>query len=435
MGGVERDVLELLYGWTRGTDEKIEIAVRKNPKWVPLFTTLDDLLTEGVAGGTLAARSADGWDVYIGACTLSAEPERGRGGSGLRARSGAVWVDLDCVAPGREGEKYFADRAEALALLAAVEAESGLSPAVLVDSGWGIQAWYPLAEPVSAREASRLTRGLVSRLREIAADKQIDRIWDMTRVLRFPGAGTLNWRGGPGWETESRILHFDPENTIPVAAFPYAPVEEESAGAADAGVASGALGGGSGALMDLESIFDRVPWSVVLEPFGWTRALGWDGEPEGGGDNREAEVWVRPGKDRASGERSAVVYADAPGVLVVHSDAPECGLPGWWETRSAGGRGEGGREPANTRWNVWWRLVSLNGTGGLGGAAREDVARVALAVTRETAAEGTTVEAARSWPEPLIRALHEDGSIVRSWLDRRAAARLDQVTRWQAGAR
>ena len=64
----------------------------------------------------------------------------------------------------------------------------------MIGSGWGVQYWIPLAEPVPGSEASRVVRALVGWVGEIST-KKIDRVWDVTRVMRMPG--TLNWRAGP----------------------------------------------------------------------------------------------------------------------------------------------------------------------------------------------------------------------------------------------
>ena len=45
------------------------------------------------------------------------------------------------------------------------------------------------------REASQAVRVLVGLVGECTG-KKIDRVWDVTRVMRMPG--TWNWRAGPG---------------------------------------------------------------------------------------------------------------------------------------------------------------------------------------------------------------------------------------------
>lgn len=346
-------------------------------------------------------------------------------------------MDLDCVAPGREGPTYFDTPETALAVLDAVLERVGLpgSADVIVQSGWGVQGWIRLAEPVDARVASRWTRALISEIKngpECNGEKQIDRVWDVTRVLRFPGGGTMNWRAGNEEGDESPVSVWRlPEPGASgveldkiISALSSGDEAEQARFVAGVGSAfSGSYGGfvnattgfRDAALLDMEAIFDRVSWSAVLEPFGWTR-VGGHGEI---GIPGEMDVWLRPGKraQGSAGLRSAVVYGDAPAVLVVHSDSAETGLPGWWETRTRGGAEEGGSRRANTRWRTFMRLRALHAgrldSGGVGdeNAAEQAVRAEALAVALGRADDTST------WPPMIVHELQADGDIVRSWID------------------
>lgn len=430
--------LRAVYGFI-APDELIEIGLKRATSagsgWQSVFTGLDDLLAGGLA--FVETSSRDGADAYIGACTVvGGPPERGRGGASVRGRAGALWVDLDCVAPGREGSTYFDTPETALAVLDTVLERVGLPGAadVVVQSGWGVQGWIRLAEPVDARVASRWTRALISEIKngpECNGEKQIDRVWDVTRVLRFPGGGTFNWRAGHDEGDESPVSVW----RLPIEGAPGVALDKvvTALGAADeaererfvSGVGStfsGSFGGFTNRatgvhdapLLDMESIFDRVSWSAVLEPFGWTR-VGGHGEL---GVPGEMDVWLRPGKraQGSAGLRSAVVYGDAPAVLVVHSDSAETGLPGWWETRTRGGAEEGGSRRANTRWRAFMRLRALHERrldyGGVGdeNAAEQSIRAQALAVAL---GRGETSD----WPPVIVQALQHDGDIVRSWID------------------
>jgi len=419
--------LRAVYGFV-GDDELIEIGLKRaaahGSGWQSVFSPLDDLISGGLTFVQSASR--EGADVYIGACTIvGGAPERGRGNAAVRGRAGALWVDLDARAPGRDGPQYFETPEVALEVLDAVLERVGLPGAadVVVHSGWGVQGWIRLAEPVDARVASRWTRALISEIRngpECNGGKQVDRVWDVTRVLRFPGAGTYNWRGGEYYEVPVGVLR------LPALEAPGIELDKitSALGAGDAaeqarfvstvGMAF-APGSGTGALLDLEAIFDRVCWSDVLVPFGWTK-VGGNVEM---GQPGEMEVWLRPGKTAHGGDRSAVVYGDAPGVLVVHSDSAATGLPGWWETRSLGGREEGGSRRANTRWRTFMRLhaqaIGLLGPGGTGDedAAEREVRTMALAIARGRG----TVEGP-DWPVSIVAALQDDGRIVNAWVEK-----------------
>lgn len=431
LGDNTRDAAEValraVYGFL-GPDELIEIGLKRTTAygsgWQSVFTPLEDLISGGLP--FVQSMSREGADVYIGACTIvGGAPERGRGGASVRGRAGALWVDLDARAPGRDGPQYFESPEHALDVLDAVLERVGLPGAadVVVHSGWGVQGWIRLSEPVDARVASRWTRALISEIRngpECNGEKQIDRVWDVTRVLRFPGAGTYNWRGGENYETDVSILR------LPAADAPGIELDKiiSALGAGDAveqarfvstvGM-SFSSGSGTGALLDLEAIFDRVHWSDVLSPFGWTRV---GGTVEMGVPG-EMEVWLRPGKTPHGGDRSAVVYGDAPGVLVVHSDSVDTGLPGWWETRSLGGREEGGSRRANTRWRTFLRLLARQqGLLGPGGVGDEDAAEREIRTTALAIARGHETVDGPPWTGSIVAELQDDGKLVNDLVDK-----------------
>ena len=99
---------------------------------------------------------------------------------------------------------------------------------------------------------------------------------------------------------------------------------------------------------DLDRIADEVlEWAQVLEPAGW-RCVS---DPERRGTE---QVWERPGKDVGSGsgpERSAVVYADRPDLLVVYSDSPWTGLSAG--LRGGGHRGSSAGVGVIDKWRAW----------------------------------------------------------------------------------
>jgi hypothetical protein len=420
-------VLRAVYGFV-GPDELIEIGLKRSSEngsgWQSVFTGLEDLIAGGLT--FIQTSSREGADAYIGACTIvGGPPERGRGNASVRGRAGALWVDLDCQAPGRDGPQYFVDVEHAWGVLEAVLDRVGLPGAadVVVGSGWGVQAWIRLTEPVDARVASRWTRALISEIRngpECEGRMQVDRVWDVTRVLRFPGGGTYNWRGGEDFESEVTVLRLPSPDSPGVelgkieAALGASDRAEQDRFISSVGFAF-SPGDASRALLDMEAIFDRLTWSQVLEPFGWHKV---GGNVEMGMPG-EMEVWLRPGKvPQGSALRSAVVYGDAPGVLVVHSDSLDTGLPGWWETRSQGGREEGGSRRANTRWRAFMRLRAqherLLEPGGLGD---EDAAERKLRIQAVDIAMDPDRVGDSAWPEAVEAALRDDGRVALNWIN------------------
>ncbi len=120
-----------------------------------------------------AMRLAAGWHVYYGVC-----PRRRGGGKKAAVTSvAALWADVD--------DKRFPDgRAGALAALAGFP----LSPTWLVDSGGGLQAYWSLDRPLLiAGDPTAVARveGLLQRL--YARLGGLDRVQDVSRVLRLPG--------------------------------------------------------------------------------------------------------------------------------------------------------------------------------------------------------------------------------------------------------
>jgi hypothetical protein len=258
---------------------------------------------------------------------------------------------------------------------------------LVVGSGWGVQYWIPLAEPVPGAEASRLVRALVGWVGEVTC-KQIDRVWDLTRVMRMPG--TLNWRAGPD-EDEARptgIIRWpDPakarsgrlslQNVSEVlgaqvndvvatdddadARVPDADVldwllERYALGTdADAGGETGGWAPVGLVLGDLDRLAHEVlGWADVLEPHGWRCVSGSDGRSH-------EQVWERPGKPDAAhewegaGERSAVVYDDRPELLVVYSDSPSTGFSSG--LRGSGRRGDGAGVGVISKFRAWVDLA------------------------------------------------------------------------------
>lgn len=369
-----RAALEAIHGWTRDTDEMVEISIKRaDGAWVTAASSLDDVLRPD--GGLEVARrvSAAGGDIYFGVCSLTGTPEEGRRGKkALRGHAGALWLDVDVRAPGRDGEVYF-ESVEA----AATAVDSALSDLggrhLLIGSGWGVQYWIPLAKPVPAERASRAVRALVNLVAE-RTGKKIDRVWDSTRVMRMPG--TYNWRGGfesptgvlidsdisgviaeSGFVTNGDDAVDENKTDRPVELLSIAAIEKWLAecghpvadflpGKSDADREAYASMGT--ALLDLYAIAEEAwTWPDLLVPWGWTRI-------ESYGPNQE---WHRPGPtpDRAEGKRSAVVYHDAPNLLVVYSDSDSTGFKAG--LRGAGARGDGAGVGVITKWNAWVDLA------------------------------------------------------------------------------
>lgn len=144
---------------------------------------------------------AGGDDVYVAACLSEVTPSNRR----LKARDakgiGGFWIDVDL--PGPEdpaGKKVARDRDEAMELI-----EHALEPTMLVNSGYGIQAWWLLTEPwvfagdEDREQAARIEHGweVLHRNRARAAGFNIDSVHDLARVMRLPGTRNSKGDGAP----------------------------------------------------------------------------------------------------------------------------------------------------------------------------------------------------------------------------------------------
>lgn len=146
-----------------------------------------------------AASSSGEPGVYAGVCPLRADAARGgRGKKRDLACAPALWVDVDVAAP--EG----VHAAEALPptfddALDLVLGAVPLEPSMVVDSGFGLHAYWVLDRPLEFGEGGasspagerfeRALRALQDRVRVAGAVKgwHVDRVADATRVLRVPG--------------------------------------------------------------------------------------------------------------------------------------------------------------------------------------------------------------------------------------------------------
>jgi P4 family phage/plasmid primase-like protien len=119
----------------------------------------------------------------------------------LKARDCAgipgVWIDVD-VNGGPENKQNAADNRDAATALTRIE----LEPTVLVNSGYGVQAWWLFDEPwlfgmdQERDKAQRITQGweTIHRNHARCQGHGLDSTHDLARLMRLPG--TLNGKGG-----------------------------------------------------------------------------------------------------------------------------------------------------------------------------------------------------------------------------------------------
>ena len=313
-------VLHGLFGWADGR-ELVEVSVKSpSGKW-----NSEHLDAEVVRSLDTVKRMADwsltGRETYVGAVGLTERPavRWRRGGAALRGHAGALWLDVDVQAPGREGQEYFEDVDEAVTAVDACLGSALAGASLVVGSGWGVQYWVPLREPVPGREASQAVRVLVGLVGECTS-KKIDRVWDVTRVMRMPG--TWNWRAGPDPDSARatgvirwprRAGGVDERLSLAGVTGELARLVGDSGGSGSGGLDAlleryGGIAGHAaddadpGAYAgswvgDIERIAtDALTWAEVLEPAGWRCVSG---NEMGISADEHEQVWERPGKPGA----------------------------------------------------------------------------------------------------------------------------------------
>ena len=235
-----------------------------------------------------------------------------------------VWADLDIK------ENGFSSKDEIIQFLFGLE----LRPTLVVGSGsGGIHAYWKLAP--GEKGDKNLVERWWSYLDETAGDRSIDKLTDLTRILRIPGTVYF-----PKPESGSKVgsveILFKVDDTYTIEQITRISQEAYETKVArrvklinkDANrrmdmdsFARNVMGGFGGnkwrmlrAISELESyVNEKIEWAEILEPHGWTwqRTL-----PDGSNE------WARPGRS----ERSAVVdFEDSP-VMSLLSSSEETGL-------------------------------------------------------------------------------------------------------------
>lgn len=305
------------------------------------FSKVDDEALEGMIFGEDGSK----WNLYFGVCPVLEDVDYNkRGDESNVSHVTGLWADIDVK------ERGFASQEEIVHYLFGLD----LVPTIVVGSGsGGVHAYWKLVD--GEKGDKELVDRWWSYLDEAAGERKIDKLIDLTRILRMPGSVYF-----PKAESKSskvgavEILYkTDAKYTIEeihtTSATAFATKHErrktlitkDANARLDMAMFAGDLLAGVGgnqwrlyrALSEVESyVNDHMSWAEILEPHGWTwqRTLR-DGSNE----------WARPGRD----ERSAVVdYEDSP-VMSLLSSADETGLA---DLKDAG--------IPLTKYRVLWRL-------------------------------------------------------------------------------
>jgi hypothetical protein len=178
----------------------------KQARWLPA----GDLEAASRLAGQLAAT----YDVYCGVALqdeqaaiakwrrenpdVLGEPTT-RGYSETTIALPGLWVDVDVRSPAHKATNLPPNKAAALSLIR----KFPLTPTIVVDSGYGLQAWWLFRElwifenEADRQAAQALARRFIATLQAQARTHgwQIDPTADLARVLRLPG--TFNHKLAP----------------------------------------------------------------------------------------------------------------------------------------------------------------------------------------------------------------------------------------------
>lgn len=285
------------------------------------FLSFTDEFLESLIFGSDGAK----WNLYFGVSPIKEDVSLFRRGTEDNVDYvPGVWADIDVKDKGFATQKDIIDYLNSLAL----------QPSIIVGSGsGGVHAYWKLGW--DQRGDKELVERWWSYLDESAGDRSIDKLIDLTRIMRIPGTVYFPKEQSGGKVGAVTLLHLSTDT------YTVEQIKEVSADAfkikherrkrlisrdANQGMDIGTLASSmmSGvtnnrwnlwrARAELESfVNDKMTWQEILTPHGWThmRQLR-DGSQE----------WARPGRS----ERSAVVdFEDSP-VMSLLSSSEETGL-------------------------------------------------------------------------------------------------------------
>lgn len=283
-------------------------------------TTDDQSLQDTVFG-----EDGSKWNIYIQVCPIKEDVTlKQRGTKSNVDYVPGVWADLDVKEGGFSSQKEILKWLNELDLLPTVICSSGSS---------GVHAYWKLRWDEKGNET--LVDSWWSYLDEMAGERKIDKLIDITRILRLPGTVRFPKKEETSGKLGSvSIISIYPERrysvseiqevsadamarkaaerkrTIQKIAERRAQVDEMARGLIDIDTHWGYLQ----AIAHVEDyVNENWQWANILEPFGWKyrRTLS-DGSKE----------WARPGQS----DRSAVVDFEGSPVMSLLSMSESTGL-------------------------------------------------------------------------------------------------------------
>jgi len=284
-------------------------------------STTDDKSLED----TVFGEDGSMWNIYISVCPIKEDVTlKQRGTKSNVDYVPGVWADLDVKEGGFSSQKEILKWLNELELLPTVVCSSGSS---------GVHAYWKLRWDEKGNEA--LVDSWWSYLDEMAGERKIDKLVDITRILRLPGTIRFPKKEETSGKLGSvSIISIYPERRYSVSQIQEVSAEAMARKAAERKrtiakiaerrakvdeMARGLIDVNShwGYLQAIAHVEDYVnenwQWAHILEPHGWKyrRTLS-DGSKE----------WARPGQS----DRSAVVDYEGSPVMSLLSMSESTGL-------------------------------------------------------------------------------------------------------------
>jgi len=313
-------------------DDKICVVGRKSEKTGNLDTVSQSMLAkefcefdDDTLESLIFDEDGNKWNLYLGVCPIKEDVSLTKRGTEANVdHVTGVWADIDIKPKGFESQDEIIQFLFSLAL----------RPTIVVGSGsGGIHAYWKLAPGEKGNK--ELVERWWSYLDETAGERSIDKLVDLTRILRIPGSVYFP-KANSGSKVGAVEILFKVEDTYTIEQITSvsekdyqtkverrkALINKDANRRMDMDTFARDMLGGLGgnkwkmwrAISELEGyVNERMTWYEILSPYGWThqRTLS-DGSNE----------WARPGRN----ERSAVVdYEDSP-VMSLLSSAEETGL-------------------------------------------------------------------------------------------------------------
>ena len=170
----------------------IYLAKFKDKREFPAFSATDAKQRQAMAVKAVEL-SELGNDIWHSVNPVSVKPSGGkRGDESAVAYQVAIVTDIDIRSDAHKSENLAADFDEAKSFLP-------FAPTILINSGYGIQAYYVFETPIkisddNREECKRRNELFLDVIRARANGKTIDAVGDLPRILRTPG--TFNYKLG-----------------------------------------------------------------------------------------------------------------------------------------------------------------------------------------------------------------------------------------------